>query len=41
MSVGIDEDEANFRKSGLLAWQLHSGDPLKIEMKNIRLRKMK
>lgn len=41
MSIGIDEDAANFRKSGILAWQLHSGDPLKIEMKNIRLRKMK
>lgn len=41
MSIGIDEDDANFRKSGLLAWQLHSGDPLKIEMKNIRLRKLK
>ena len=41
MSIGIDEDDANSRKSGILAWQLHSGDPLKIEMKNIRLRKMK
>ena len=41
MSIGIDEDAANFRKSGILAWQLHSGDPLKIEMKNIRLRRMK
>lgn len=41
MSIGIDEDRANFRKSGILAWQLHSGDPLKIEMKQIRLRKLK
>ncbi len=40
MSIGIDEDLANFRKSGILAWQLHAGDPLKIEMKNIRLRKL-
>lgn len=40
MSIGIDEDPANFRKSGILAWQLHAGDPLKIEMKNIRIRKM-
>ena len=40
MSVGIDEDKANFRKSGILAWQLHAGDPLKIEMKDIRLRIM-
>lgn len=41
MSVGIDEDLENSRKSGILAWQLHAGDPLKIEMKNIRLRRMK
>ena len=41
MSVGIDEDTVNSRKSGILAWQLHAGDPLKIEMKNIRIRKMK
>ncbi len=41
MSVGIDEDAVNSRKSGILAWQLHAGDPLKIEMKKIRIRKMK
>ena len=41
MSIGIDEDPMNFRKSGILAWQLHAGDPLKIEMKDIRLRRMK
>ena len=41
MSIGIDEDELNSRKSGILAWQLHAGPPLKIEMKNIRLRRLK
>ena len=41
MSVGIDEDAVSSRKSGILAWQLHAGDPLKIEMKNIRLRPIK
>ena len=41
MSIGIDEDELNSRKSGILAWQLHAGPPLKIEMKDIRLRKLK
>lgn len=41
MSVGIDEDKLNFRKSGVLAWQLHAGPPLKIEMKNIRIRRIK
>lgn len=40
MSIGIDEDEINSRKSGILAWQLHAGPPLKIEMKDIRLRKL-
>lgn len=40
MSIGIDEDQENFRKSGILAWQLHAGDPLKIEMKDIKLRKL-
>ena len=41
MSIGIDEDRVNFRKSGILAWQLHAGPPLKIEMKNIRIRNIK
>ncbi len=38
MSIGIDEDHLNFRKSGILAWQLHAGPPLKIELRDIRLR---
>ena len=41
MSIGIDEDEKNFRPSGVLAWQLHAGPPLKIEMKDIRIRSLK
>lgn len=41
MSVGIDEDEINFRKSGILAFQLHSGKPMQIEMKDIRIRPLK
>lgn len=40
MSIGIDEDAINARKSGILAWQLHSGPPLKIEMKDIRIREL-
>lgn len=40
MSIGIDEDAANFRESGLIAWQLHAGPPLKIEMKNIEIREL-
>lgn len=40
MSVGIDEDAGSFRESGILAWQLHAGDPLKIQMKDIRIRSL-
>ena len=40
MSLGIDEDSSNFRKSGIIAWQLHAGDPLKIEMKDVRIREL-
>jgi hypothetical protein len=38
MSLAIDEDEINFRSSGILALQLHSGKPMRIEVKDIRLR---
>lgn len=40
MSVGIDEDELNFRESGILAFQLHSGQPMKIQVRNIRIREL-
>jgi hypothetical protein len=41
MSIGIDEDPKAFAKSGLLAFQLHSGKPMKIEVKEIRIREIK
>ena len=41
LGIGIDEDELNFRKSGILAWQLHAGKPMKIEVKDIRIRELK
>ena len=41
MSIGIDEDDINSRKSGILAWQLHSGRPMKIQMKDIEIREIK
>ncbi len=41
MSIGIDEDELSSRKSGILAFQLHSGKPMKIQLKNIRIRRIK
>lgn len=41
MSIGVDEDELNARESGIIAWQLHAGPPLRIEMKDIRIRELK
>ena len=41
MSIGIDEDPLNYRKSGILAFQLHSGTPMKIQVKDIRIRPIK
>ncbi|MEM0925224.1 MAG: DUF1080 domain-containing protein [Planctomycetota bacterium] len=40
MSIGIDEDGLNRKNTGIIAWQLHAGPPLKIEMKNIRIREL-
>lgn len=39
--MGIDEDELNFRGDGLIGFQLHSGPPMKIELKDIRIRELK
>lgn len=41
MSIGIDEDKTNHRSSGIIAWQLHAGPPLKIQMKDIRIKELK
>lgn len=41
MAIGIDEDTARARKSGILAWQLHAGRPMKIEVRDIRIRELK
>ena len=40
VALAIDEDELNFRKSGILALQLHSGKPMRIEVKDIRIREL-
>lgn len=40
MSIGIDEDQINHRKSGVLAFQLHSGNPMKIQVRNLRIRRL-
>jgi putative heme-binding domain-containing protein len=39
-SLAIDEDDANFRKSGILALQLHSGKPMKIKVRDVRIREL-
>ncbi|MGV3754102.1 MAG: 3-keto-disaccharide hydrolase [Verrucomicrobiota bacterium] len=41
MSVAMDEDAANLRKSGLIGLQLHQGAPMTVNLKNIRIRVMK
>jgi hypothetical protein len=38
MASGLDLDEANRRRSGILAFQLHSGPPMRIKLRNIRIR---
>ena len=38
MSMLVDNDTANRRMDGLIGIQLHAGEPMKIEVRNIRLR---
>jgi hypothetical protein len=40
MSMLIDDDTAGRKMNGLIGIQVHKGDPMKIEVKNIRLKKM-
>jgi hypothetical protein len=37
MSIGIDEDMAHRKASGIIAFQLHSGPPMKIRIKDLRI----
>jgi hypothetical protein len=37
----VDNDEANRRDKGLIALQLHQGPPMKVQMKNVKLKKLK
>jgi len=41
MSICTDEDTANRKASGILAIQAHVGPPMKVEVKNIRIKKLK
>ena len=40
MSIVIDDDKANRTLEGLIGVQVHTGPPMKIEYKNIRLKKL-
>lgn len=40
MSTLLDNDAANRKLDGLIGIQLHSGEPMKIEVRNIRLKKL-
>jgi len=38
MSMCIDEDKANRKMDGLIGIQIHRGPPMKIEVRNIRIK---
>jgi hypothetical protein len=40
MSVVLDDDVGNRRMSGKLGMQVHVGPPMKVEFRNIRLKKI-
>jgi 3-keto-disaccharide hydrolase len=40
MGVLVDDDAANRKLDGLIGIQLHTGEPMKIEVRNIRLKKL-
>lgn len=40
MAIGWDEDTANRQAEGIFAFQLHSGPPMQIKVKDIRVRKL-
>ena len=37
----IDEQESKATKSGILAFQIHAGPPMKIQFKNVRIKNLK
>jgi hypothetical protein len=39
-SMLLDDDKAGRKLDGLIGFQVHVGDPMKIELKNLRLKKM-
>ena len=40
VSICIDDDKANRRESGVIAIQAHRGPPMKVEVKNIRIKRI-
>ncbi|WP_197441140.1 3-keto-disaccharide hydrolase [Thalassoglobus neptunius] len=40
MSIGIDEDTEHRKSSGLIAFQLHSGPPMQIRIRNLKVREL-
>jgi hypothetical protein len=40
MSVCVDDDEQGRNAEGLLGLQLHTGPPMKVEFRNIRMKKL-
>jgi hypothetical protein len=40
MSVIIDDDPGNRRLDGLLGMQVHTGPPMKVEFRNVRLKRL-
>jgi hypothetical protein len=41
MAIGFDENEAKRRAEGILAFQLHSGPPMTIRLKDLRIRELR
>ncbi|MEM6691244.1 MAG: DUF1080 domain-containing protein [Planctomycetota bacterium] len=41
MSVAYDEDAENRRAEGIFAFQLHSGPPMKIQIKHLKVRRLR
>ena len=41
LSVAVDEDAANFRKTGLPGLQVHQGPPMTVDLKKVRIRELK
>ncbi len=41
MSVLIDDDQENRRSDGVVAIQMHAGPPMRVEIRNLRIREVK